>query len=231
MYRRLAIEDGLKRNGYVIGNGVPKSAQDLLVLWNRKAGRDDQEAALWEKRGGTVLVVENAFLQKVDKSAYAFSISEHHRGLLKTGTEDRFSRLGFEIKPWRAAPGGCVLVCAQRGIGSPAMASPPQWAEKLAAKLTQRGTPARVRPHPGNHAPKVPIERDLEGVAECHVWSSSAGIRALIEGIPVTHAAPYWICTHGLRETALQYMAHSQFSVAEIENGEPFARVLEAVKC
>lgn len=238
-YRRAAVEAGLRALGYVFGRaGTPSGSQDLLVLWGRKRGKDDTDAALWERRGGRVLVLENGYLQRVDKTMYAVSLSQHHTGG-PVGTEDRFSRLGFEVQPWRNVETGHMLVCGQRGIGSSVMASPPQWAEKMAATLGKRWQ-VKLRPHPGNHAPKVPIERDLAGARACVVWSSNAGVRALVEGYPVVYQAPHWICAEGgcrgvnavgfgdvSRTAALQRMAHGQWSVAEIEKGEPFARLLE----
>lgn len=237
-YRRQAVETGLRRLGYYLGNtGVPKGPDDLLVLWGRKRGRDDDDATLWEQRGGKVLVLENGYLQRVDKTMYAVSLSQHHTGG-PVGAEDRFSLLGFEPQPWQHVEAGHMLVCGQRGIGSPVMASPPQWAEKMAKTLEKRW-PTKVRLHPGNHAPKVPIEQDLAGARACVVWSSNAGVRALVAGYPVVYHSPHWICAEGAcrgvnvlgfgdasRAAALQRMAHSQWSVAEIESGEPFARLL-----
>lgn len=247
-YRREAIEKGLKRLGYTIDNdGVfPQSKQDLLVLWNRKAGIEDNAATLWEQRGGTVIVMENGYLQKVDKTMYAISVHGHNgSGWFPIGTEDRFSKLGFEVKPWRPVAGGHWLVCGQRGIGSPTMASPPQWAEKTCRAL--RHVPTRLRQHPGNHAPKVPLLDDLANAHCCMIWSSGSGVRALVEGVPVYYDAPHWICSeaavplaHALsfepklpeqpREVALHRMAHGQWSVDEIASGEPFARILDKLE-
>ncbi len=238
-YRREAIEQGLKRSGYTVGRaGAPKGPDDALVLWGRKRGPDDTDATLWEQRGGKVIVIENAYLQRVDKSMYAISLGQHHTGG-PVGAEDRFSQLGFDVKPWQHSEAGHMLVCAQRGIGSPLMASPPHWAEKMVQTLSKRWT-ARLRAHPGNHPPKIPIERDLAGARAAVVWSSNAGVRALIEGYPVVCAAPHWICSEGAcrgvnvlgfgdasRMAALQRMAWSQWSVAEISSGEPFKRLLE----
>lgn len=247
-YRREAIETGLTRLGYTIDNdGVfPQSKRDMLVLWNRKAGAEDNAATLWERRGGTVIVMENGYLQKVDKTVYAISVHGHNgSGWFPVGDEDRFSKLGFEVKPWRPVVGGHWLVCGQRGIGSPTMASPPQWAEKTCRAL--RHAPTRLRQHPGNHAPKVPLLDDLACAYRCVIWSSGSGVRALAEGIPVLYDAPHWICSGAAtrlsdhlacnpvrplqpREAALHRMAHGQWSVDEIASGEPFARILDQLE-
>lgn len=222
-YRRQAVVDGLSRLGYRIEARVPAAPGNLLVLWNRKAGRDDNDAAAMETAGGKVLVIENGYLQKVDKTMYAVSLSEHHTGG-PVGHGDRFSGLGFELQPMR--PGGAALVCGQRGIGSRRMASPPQWADETARTVPN----SRVRQHPGNFAPRVPLEDDLRGVSTVHVWSSNAGVRALVLGCYVVHHAPHWICEGWSaigREAALQRMAWGQWSPAEIATGEPFARLLQ----
>lgn len=234
-YRREAFVSGLRKLGYVIPDGRsallhPRSPEDLLVLWNKKRGSDETQANEWERRGGTVIVAENAYLQKVDKTAYAISTHGHNgSGWFPFDlSEGRFQKLGYELKPWREG-GGYVLVCGQRGIGSELMASPPQWGENVFRKLQSGGVKVKLRQHPGNFAPKVPLLDDFAGARRVHIWSSSAGVAALIEGIPVEFDAPHWICgRHANRVDALEHMAQGQWSVAEIESGEPFARMRDA---
>ena len=227
-YRRAAFEGGLKRLGYEIRPSQPKDNRDLLVVWNLKAGSDENTATLWEQRGGTVLVVENAYLQKIDKTIYAISTHGHNgSGWFPVGTEDRFTPLGFPLKEWRPDDSeGYDLVCGQRSIGSRTMASPPQWAEKLFARMQSAKANVRLRPHPGNSAPKVPPERDLAGARCCRIWSSGFGVRALVEGVPVHYSAPHWICAGaGQNWRGLERMAHGQWHHEEIATGEPFARM------
>lgn len=245
-YRRAAFESMLAKHGYKITGAAinhfaqpvapvtvhPKSKEDLLVLWNLKRGSDETAAALWEKRGGTVLVVENGYLQKIDKTYYAISVHGHNgSGWFPVGDEDRFSKLGFELKDWH--DGSYELVCGQRGIGSSLMASPHMWGEKLCMKLEAGKTKTKFRPHPGNFVAKVPLEKDLAGARQCHIWSSGAGVRALVEGVPVKHYAPHWICDNmhsTVREAALHRMSHGQWHHEEIATGEPLARVLDQLE-
>jgi len=234
-YRRNAFEMGLRKHGYAIdplGQPRPKDKRDLLVLWNKKAGVEEQQADTWERNGGTVIVVENGYLQKVDKTHYAISVHGHNgSGWFPVGNEDRFSKLGFELKPWRG-PGGYRLVCGQRSIGSTLMASPPRWGEKLVEKFRLMNVPHRWRPHPGNFAPKIALTVDLKGASVCTIWSSSAGVRALIEGVEVHYSAPHWIgAGWGVdRFPALNRMAHGQWHHEEIATGEPFARILAGLE-
>lgn len=231
-YRRAAFEQGLKRVGFTfIGpTGVNADGpEDWLVIWNRQ-GQHEVIADNWEKRGGTVIVAENGYLQKVDKTHYAISVHGHNgSGWFPVGDEDRFTKLGFPLKDWGGF-GGYLLICGQRGIGIRTMRSPPQWGENLFKKFSKAGEFVKFRPHPGNFAPKVPLVDDLKNADVCFIWSSAAGVMALVEGVPVRHSAPHWIC-EGVgqydRVQGLNKMAHGQWHHEEIATGEPFARIIE----
>jgi len=236
-YRRSALESGFKRLGYTLLHAGLPAAGNVLVVWGRKPDNELMCAA-YERAGGKVVVMENGYLQRVDKSMYALSLGQPHKGG-PVGDEDRFSALGFEVKPWRHTPGGRVVVAAQRGIGSAVTASPPAWAEGYAAKLKKAGQAAWVRQHPGNAPPRVPLVADLAGASCCAVWSSNAGVLALVEGYPVVYNAPHWICEQGgsrgwnnpgygdvSRAAALHRMSHGQWHHEEIATGEPLARLL-----
>lgn len=236
-YRREALESGFKRLGYTLLHAGRPEPGAVLVVWGRKPDNEILCAA-YERAGGKVVVMENGYLQRVDKTMYALSLTNHHTGG-PVGDEDRFSKLGFDVKPWRHTVGGRVVVCQQRGIGRPGYASPVGWAEGFAAKIKKAGTTAYVRPHPGNHPPRVPLVADLAGASCCAVWSSNAGVLALVEGYPVVYNAPHWICEQGgtrgwnnpgygdvSRAAALHRMSHSQWHHDEIKTGEPLARLL-----
>lgn len=245
-YRRAAFEKGLKRAGYTLTTSlVPARARDVLVTWNRMKGSAEATCERWEAAGGIVLVAENGYLQALDKTHknyYALSVGQHHRGRNAADGTNRFSRLGWTPKPQRTA-GREVLVLAQRGIGSRLMASPPQWAEKAAVLLRrQTKLPVRIRYHPGVRLDPVPLEQDLKDAVACVIWSSGAGVRALVEGVPVFYAAPHWIAQDGaLRleqfalpvppmcaaslDAAFRRVAWGQWHFDEIASGEPFVRL------
>jgi hypothetical protein len=238
-YRREAFIAGLSLLGYRIEvSGQPTSRADLLVLWNRM-GADDRDAERWERDGGTVVVCENGYLgsDEQGRQLYAISIGQHHHG----GSDaDRYGPVA--LHPWRK-DGEHILICAQRGIGSRLMASPPLWHVKVMDrlhKLTDR--PLRLRMHPGNQPPKRSLEEDLQGAYACAVWSSGSGVKALSLGIPVMYDAPRWIgegaaarslsalrVDDALRLEAFRHMARNQWSVDEIQSGEPFRRMLASV--
>lgn len=237
-YRCSAFTDGLKRLGYTIIHRLnpspaerPKDHNDLLVLWNKKRGHDEMMAHQWERMGGTVVIAENGYLQQQDKTYYALATHGHNgSGWSPVGTDDRFGKLGFAIKPPRDG-GEYILVRDQRGIGSALMASPPGWGQKMVEVLKRHAPfPVWLMQHPGD---KGKLEKDLAAISKARsvvIWSSAIGVRALVEGVPVQHFAPHWICeTWGKgRETALQHMAHAQFHFDEIASGEPFARFRDA---
>lgn len=237
-YRREAFEKGLRAMGYTdireyrAGRNWPSGPDDLLIVWNLMRGHDENYARAWEAKGGTVIVCENGYLQKVDKTHYAMSTHGHNGSGWFPNPGDgreRFERLGFDIRPIReAAVGGVILVRGQRGIGSQAMHSPPRWHEKHAQMLRSKGHKVIVMEHPGD---KGKLEADAAALAkvhEVHIWCSAIGVRALLEGIPVRHHAPRWICAGwdvAGREFALHNMACAQWHHDEIATGEPFARM------
>lgn len=248
-YRRHAFECGLERAGYTLKDrGTPSSARDLLVQWNRKPV-DEAEATAWEKAGGTVLVAENGYIGRDAEGRQNYALSAHaHNGAgwFPVGSEDRFASLGIELQPWRIG-GGHVLVCAQRGIGSKEMASPPNWDQNAARKLRSVTTrEVRIRPHPGNAPPKTTLDADLDGAWCCAIWSSGSGVKSLIAGVPVFYSAPHWICAEAagqgldqiespicsdeLRLRALRKMAWGQHFVSELESGEPFVRFRDNIE-
>jgi hypothetical protein len=210
----------------------PDGPEDWIVLWNRQHA-DEQIADEWERRGGTVIVTENGYLQRIDKTHYAISVHGHNgSGWFPVGSEDRFTKLNIPLKPWRVQLDKPFhLVCGQRGVGSKAMKSPVGWAEGFARKLREHGIAHKLRPHPGNFAPKVPLVDDLQQASVCNVWSSAAGVMALVEGVEVRHSAPHWICADGSSELgrlmALHKMSWGQWHFKEIETGEPFARLID----
>lgn len=267
VYRREAFLTGLAAAGLNVSNTLPRTPgpNDVLVIWNRYAELDDL-AKRFEKGGGRVIVAENGYLgvggrshrahDRTDRRIYALALGDHNgRGAWPSANlgpgpafdlgRGRFAQLEVQVKPWRET-GRKVLVCAQRGIGSPGRASPPGWHDKVAGELRGvLGVRVQIRQHPGDNDPSTPLEQDLEDAVACVVWASGAGVKALVEGVPVFHACPWWICAVGARyyagpaslltpvrndlqrAIALEQMAWAQWTCNEIASGEPFRRLLE----
>ena len=263
-YRREAFTTGLRMAGLEVKTGQPdRIDRDTVVLmWNRYA-ENHQIAERVEQGGGTVLVAENGYVgrggttPKFDVHGgveqghyYALAIGGHNgSGRWKQGGPERFEALGVDLKPWRTG-GEYILVCPSRNFGRPDMLMPTFWADQTIRALRKfTKLPIRVRDHPGNNEPKRPLAEDLKGAAAVVVWASSAGVHALIEGIPVLCGAPHWICKDAAfdkadafredlaspwmqmgfadcRRRAFERMAWAQWTVEEIASGEPFRYLL-----
>ena len=246
VYRSDAFRQGLKAAGYEV-RGAPGSVEpgDVVCMWNRYT-ENHELACRVEKAGATVIVAENAYVLSRFDGGEHYAISKHAhngRGEWPTGGPERWESFGIPLKPWRTS-GEHVLIAPNRGFGQPGGIMHPSWARGVKERLkryTKREI--RIREHPGNVAPKVPLERDLENAWAVIVWSSSAGVRALIEGVPVFYEAPYWICSGAAskqieniespfmdsasRLDSFRSLSYAQWSVAEINSGEPFRRLLQ----
>jgi hypothetical protein len=239
-YRREAFLAGLTATGFDLRDSIadPRPG-DALVIWNRH-GANDALATRYEAAGASVLVAENGYIRVADANgwqSYAISRSQHHHG----GAHRQADKSGaISGKPWRTA-GDHILICAQRGFGSKVMQCP-GWAERIHGELAVRTKrPVRFRKHPGNKPPEVPLERDLENCHAVVVWSSNAGIGALLAGVPVFYGAPRWIAEAaalplagadlekpflGDRTAGLANALANQWSIEEITAGLPFKVLL-----
>lgn len=256
-YRHEAFGAGLKAAGYQVlrqqrPHGIGKPG-DVLVIWNRY-GDFHRTAVDFENCGGTVIVAENPYFgfkgDNGEPTGYALALHGHNgSGEWFPGDASRFEAMGVPVAPWQQNDNGHILVCGQRGIGSPRMASPPDWHNQAARKLaglTKRRIVVRTHPE-GPQKPARPLAEDMAGAWAVVIWSSSSGIQALVQGIPVFFDAPHWICEkaapQGLRlgppdlekpwrndvnrMTALREMAWAQWSLDEIARGVPFQHLLQ----
>ncbi len=189
------------------------------------------------------------------KTMFALALDRHNGGgRWFIGGPERWAGLGIELQPWRTK-GEHILVCPNRSFGTRGNIMPLDWAEQVTQelrKLTDR--PIRVRPHPGNHHAGVPLEKDFKDCWAVVIWSSSVGVHALVAGIPVICKAGWWVCEDAVwprydagwldkvsggflasmnrrRRMALWSMAWAQWSLEEIESGEPFALLADYAKC
>jgi hypothetical protein len=253
-YRHTAFCDGLLAAGFEVLQrqpGDPKPG-DVLCQWNRY-GANAEIATRFERAGGVTLCCENGYLN-ADGGSPKFSVhpggpkpTDHYAvgrsfhndaSLVPAGGPERFQALGVELRPWREV-GEHVLICPSRSFGVPGRMMPPDWATQAAERLrkaTRR--PVVVRAHPGNDAPKRLLSEDLRGCWAVVVWSSSVAVHALAAGIPTFIEAPYQIVKGAGasgpvdnpvvpdRLPHFQRMAHGQYTLAEIESGEPFRRLI-----
>lgn len=183
-YRRECFDAGLRAAGFDVVRHIDRPGPgDVLVIWNRYSGFDDT-ARQFEARGAQVLVVENGPLGKTWRGGEWFSLAlgavALTGGEFKAHGPKRWDSWDVDLVPWRSDGGECVIL-GQRGIGSPSVASPTGWAERVREKCG-----GRVRPHPGRK-PGKPLQEDLAGASEVITWSSAAAVLALSMGISVWH--------------------------------------------
>lgn len=251
-YRHDAFSAGLRAVGFDVQKGQPTDVKpgDLVLSWNRYQPNHDICTRV-EAAGGIALICENGYLGPNGVSPHSmnprqwFALARHAHNdssVVPMGEPERFDALGVRLAPWRAT-GDHILLCPGRPFGMPGRIQPADWAQNVRQrleKITKR--PIRVRPHPGNSKPAKPLADDLAGAHCVVIWSSSAGVHALVAGISVICEAPNWICKTAAgnelihvehpwmdddaRLAALQRMAWGQFSIDEIATGEPFRRLL-----
>jgi len=242
--RHDAMTEGARAAGFDV---LPAAASptprrgDVLLSWNLHRDRA-AEAQRWRDKGGLVIVAEEGFTRGLHPVSHFSMARDGHNGAgwWPVGSPARWASLGLRMAPWRTH-GGHILVCGQRGIGSPQMASPPGWHEDVARRLrllTDR--PVVVRPHPGKDKSKaVPLVEQLTGAWAVVVWSSAVATRALLMGIPVFFEAPQHVLAGAMcrdirgvnnpplpdRLPVFERMAWAQWSLNEIRAGEPFRRL------
>jgi hypothetical protein len=251
-YRHEAFEEGLAAAGYRVFHGQPlwpAAPGDVLCIWNRY-DVTEQLADRFEAEGGTVIVAENGYIAPgggtpkhdvragvTGKTMFALAKGRHNGGgEWHVGGPERWQQLGVELKDWRKT-GDHILIAPNRSFGTRGNVMPNTWADETAHRLrrvTQR--PVRVRHHPGNNRSPISLEKDLENCWAVVIWSSSVGVHALIAGIPVVCLANWWICKEAAlrdfeqmnrggvidRRAAFERLAWAQWSLEEIESGQPF---------
>ena len=220
----------------------------MLVTWTVHRGGKEAAARAFEAAGGQVLVCEEAYIREVrGERHFALALHDHNgAGRWVVGGPERWESFGIALKAWRRG-GRRILVREQRGIGSARMASPPLWHDDVSARLTRLSErPVVFRAHPKSRLYPELAERQpplAEALADAHAvvtWASSLAVRALIAGVPVFFEAPEIVCAgacqRGIarieepsypdRLPALERLAWAQWSITEIERGDPFAVLL-----
>lgn len=236
-YRRREFEAGLRRCGFEVSDRAAPDVGNVLLIWNRTL-RHESLARQYEARGGLVLVAENGWIgtDRFGEKLFALCRSHHNgAGYWPVGNEDRWSRLGVDVRPWRCS-GSHILVLPQRGIGEPGIAMPAGWAADVVRRIkTSRAV--RISRHPAIE--RNPPQPDLSDCWAVVTWASGAAIKAIVLGIPAFHEFKQWIgagaARFGLdienpflgdRLPMLHRLSHGQWSAAEITGGEPFARFM-----
>lgn len=255
-YRREAFEAGARAAGFQLVTSLSDPrADDIIITWNRYGATDAQARAL-EAAGGRVLVTENGYFGRDERGQKLYAL---HLGMLHgfgkwpRGGRERLDQLGLlpPFASWRTG-GREVVVLAQRGIGIDPVRASPGDAERVAWNV-RRATdlPVRIRIHPGDREPDVPLAQDLAEALYVVTHTSAAGLHAMMLGVPCVTTAPWWLglpaamyvapdsprwprAAHelarddGHRLATLERIAWAQWTVDEISTGEPIRRTLSA---
>lgn len=240
--RRAAFVSGLEACGYTVDGVInPNPTKDeVLLVWNRSVDRE-RTILDYEKAGATVLVAENGFIGTDENQHRLYSLFlNHHNGAGRwhVGAEDRWSRLGIDLLPWRE-DGKHILLLPQRGIGERGVGMPPRWTSDthhLLSTITKR--PLRIRQHPGKAF--APLEPDLRNCWAAVTWGSGAAIKAIVAGVPVFYDLKRWIGGSaacwiqnierpflGDRMPMLHRLSWAQWSLSELASGVPFEHLLK----
>jgi len=241
-YRADAFASGLRAQGFeVVETLSHPGPDDVLLVWNRSGARDTQ-ARRFEAAGARVVVAENGYLGKDWRGDKWFALALGHHcgaGAWPDGGPQRWDALDVELEPWRDS-GTQTLVLEQRGIGEPGIASPAGWADSVATLMH-----GRVRRHPGAGPVAVTLRDDLADVCQVVTWASGAALLALTMGVPVFYGFPRWIGAPAARSmftfksmeprrddearlAMFRRLAWAQWTLAEIESGYAFERLLRA---
>lgn len=236
-YRSDLFAQGFKQHGFVPikSRTHTPTKHDVLLIWNRNPAQE-KIAQQYEQAGAKVIVVENGYIGKTKAIAL-----NHHNGAGKwhVGQENRWSALDIELKPWRE-DGDFLLVLPQRSIGEKGVAMPRNWLNITLEHLKKKTKrPIKVRHHPGKDRDAMPIEDDLEGAWAVITWASGAGIKSIVNGIPVFYQMHNWIGASaatniidienpwiGDRRPMLHRLAWAQWNWDEIKTGEAFKWLL-----
>lgn len=224
--RHNAFTIGLSRLGYEVHRGVTNKPEhgDILVTWNR-IGTGQKAALDFEHAGCKVIVTENASWGNDFRGErwYHIALGRHNtKGMYPVGDSSRWDSLCVDLPPFRGE--GESLILPQRGIGSPPTAMPLSW-----TKTAQKRHGCRVRWHPGTRTTTT-LEKDLEGIKTVITWGSGAAIKALMMGCHVISDMPDWIGyqdnTEADRLRMFRELAWAQWTLGEIAEGTPFARLI-----
>jgi hypothetical protein len=243
-YPHPQFDQGFARLGFDVFHEMPKQIEpsDVLLTWNRMGVRNSYAQA-FSLKGAPVIVAENGWIGKSNDGGKFYALClDHHNGPGRwfVGEGDRFSKVRFDLRPWRKK-GRHVLVLCSRGIGEPGIAQPKDWPIEIARRLHEiTDRPIKVRLHPGDKG--ASMDEDLAGAHACVTWASGSAIKALAAGFPIFYQLSNWIGASasvlgvddlespflGDRLPTFQRLAWAQWTSAEIATGTPIEWLLKS---
>ena len=245
-YHGIEVGQALEKLGFRVQFSAfddPKP-EDLLILWNRYQ-RYEGFATNFERNGARVVIMENGYFGRNWENGpwYALSIGQHNgAGLMPPANLRMWDRIGFPEQEWRINPTGDVVVLATRHMGSEMQREPQGWSEQW---VKAGDGDVRIRAHPGAQKDDPTTERDkalfedIKNAQFCITWGSSAGLKAIMMGIPVSYGLRNWIGSsaarsiyssegsfYGSRDLLKARLATAMWNLDEIRSGEAFKWLL-----
>ena len=239
---------GLERHGVQVvagGYNTPTAREvDFAVVWGAPSKQPAVAAAC-----PRILVMERGHLP--DRMHYA---SCGWDGLGRRGRYPKVDDWGARwrehwgglMQPWRTGGEYALLLGQVPGDAALAGLDIEAWVQRMTGDLESAGWPVRFRPHPLVASRRATLAEDLAGAAICVTYNSTAGVEAVLAGVPTitldegamawevtSHTvqdAPWrpdrWAWAHGL--------AWTSYTLEEIAAGlawERLAPLLEGVPC
>jgi len=163
--------------------------------------------------------------------------------------DDRFRKLGIDVKPWTINENGVVLLCGQVPWDASVQdINMPEWILDM-AHLIQQITDREIvfRPHPlapmspikGIEYSTAPVMQDLNRAKTVVTFNSNTAVEAVLEGIPSfsfdVGSMAYAVTDHDLnnienpkmcdRAQWVYDLAYTQWTLDEMRSGETWAHL------
>jgi hypothetical protein len=203
---------------------------DLVVLSGLHAKHPDI-LRVYGAQGVPVLVLDAGYMRR-DLGYWQASLGGLNRAPSFPCESDRFDALGITIKTAGGNPKGYRLIAGQLARD----ASHGLAADEYETWL--HGQKGRLRRHPLETV-VPPLADDLAGAKCVHTYCSTAGLDALIAGVPATADAPERACWGELsgaklpsiaaRRALCNRLAYGQWTLDEMEYGVAPAFIVENV--
>ncbi len=203
---------------------------DFAVVWGLRQRR--VFAA-----GRPVLVMERGHVADRMQMASCGWNGLGRRGLYPTAVDGgaRWRRLyGHLMQPWRYDTGYALVIGQVEGDAALRGLDVNAWADETMRHLIDMGWPVVFRPHPLMSKVRTTLDEDLRGAGICVTYNSTAGVEAVLAGVPTVTLDPgamAWpVTSHQLglklwtdREAWAHDLAFTQWGLDEIERGYAWA--------
>lgn len=202
-----------------------------------------------EKAGLKTIVLETGYIKRGDGEGdfYAAGFNGlNNRADFRNANSppDRWEKLGVELKPWRSANNGVVLLCGQVPWDASVQDTHHSgWLHAIVEEMSYSTNRKIVfRPHPLAKVPNItgaeystaPLMEDLDRTHVLVTFNSNSSVESVVEGVPAITfdegAMAFDVTAHDLsflerpltpdREQWAANLAYTQWTPAEMRRGE-----------